>query len=537
MPHHKKASNKSTVDHNIFIRRKRNEEADKLRNTDIEIPLEGFPSRKDNRESLRGRRDLTVLPLSNTPLFGIDEQEENDLSSNSNLHESSHNEMQDFNSGAGEARGNIIPSIINPPIFMETQVPTGASNNDRVQIQSNVRLNDVTGRTVSAMDPNMMSIVKEVIVNTQKDMMADIVANLTNTFRETLQLEAAKIVSQVGNNLSQPPHARPATSQPGDESCYRLEYREPRFYQNELHSANDSRPQRPNRDQQPPVINQNGPPPNDQIPPQNNFNIPNYQINNNRTPLDKWGFQFNGTNMSVEDFLFRVECKQMNSNYTWQEVYSNLNSVLSDPVESWYWNFRKNHPRADYNSFKLALSERYPSRDNDIDLWRKLINRRQRPGEAFDDFVDDVEKIYYKIEDRPTIPQLIDLIRGNVTPDISTYIGLARTNSLAGIKHLAREAEKLVDKLNPHKNRIMRKNVQEVSANDCCPNEDDHVFIEAFTPHKRDYKVYQCKRCSQKFRVNEETQEEKRIYGYGCGKEGVIVTNCPTCTENRGSSQ
>lgn len=120
---------------------------------------------------------------------------------------------------------------------------------------------------------------------------------------------------------------------------------------------------------------------------------------------------------------------------------------------------------------------------------------------------------------------------------ISTYIGLARTNSLAGIKHLAREAEKLVNKLSPNKNKFQKKSIQEVSTNEYCSNEDDHVFIEAFTSHKKDYKVYQCKRCSQKFRVNEQTQEEKRIYCYGCGKEGVIVSNCPTCTENRKASE
>lgn len=240
--------------------------------------------------------------------------------------------------------------------------------------------------------------------------------------------------------------------------------------------------------------------------------------------------------MTVEDFLFRVECKQASSNYTWPEVYNNLNNVLSEPVESWYWSFRRNYPLADYESFKLQLSERYPSRENDIDLWRKLVNRKQRASESFDDFADDVEKIYYRMEERPTLAQLIELIRDNVTPEIAAYIGLARTNSLAGIKHLGRQSEKLVEKLNPNKNRLVKRNVHEVSTHEYCSSEEDHVFIEAFTPHKKDYKVYQCKKCSQKFRVNEETQEEKIIYCYGCGKEGVIVTNCPTCTGNRNAS-
>lgn len=260
--------------------------------------------------------------------------------------------------------------------------------------------------------------------------------------------------------------------------------------------------------------------------------------NINRTPLDKWGFQFNGTNMSVEDFLFRIECKQSSSNYSWEEIYNNMNNILSEPAENWYWNFRKNHPRANYASFKIALSERYPSKDNDIDSWRKLINRKMRFGESFDDFVDDIERIFYRMEDHPTVSQLINVIRDNATPDISTYIGLAQTNSLAGIKHLGREAEKLVNKLNANKSKVFKKNLHEVSNTGSCDTDDDHIlFIEAFTSPRKEYKIFQCKRCKQKFRVNEETQEEKRVYCYGCGKEGVIRSNCSVCAENRKTSE
>lgn len=459
--------------------------------------------------------------MSNTPLYCIGESEENLTEGAQNPQD----DIQRFSTGAGEAYGSLASGVSSFAINnnanpMNTSPKIDVTNVHGGQSQNNI--NKAPNNIVPTMNAEMSTMFKDFIISTQQDMMADIIASLTTTFRETLQVEATKIDRaqvQQSANLNQ---------SPGDESQFRLSYRVPRAAQNEAPpNQNQNAFQRQNPNQ--PFINYQVPLPN--IP-----NPPNCQ-NINRIPLDKWGFKFNGSNMSVEDFLFRVECKQINSNYTWHEVYNNLNNILADPVENWYWNFRKHNPRAEYESFKLALSERYPSKDNDVDLWRKLINRKQKAAESFDDFVDDVERIYYRMIERPSVIQLVNVIRDNVTPEISTYIGLSRTNSLAGIKLLARDAEKLVDKLNPNKYKFPRKNINEVATDSYCRDEEDHAFIEAFTPYNRDYKVYQCTKFSQKFRVNEKTKEEKRIYCYDCGKEGVTRNSCTVCQENRKASE
>lgn len=535
---------------------KRNEEVDKNRTDDLGNPAVEVPNRRDIRASLRGRKDLSVLPLSNTPLYGFD-NEEPPSESEPCIMFRNQQDLHDFNAGAGDTNLSDLASGINIP---QGNIITNPNN---LNLETGAIRKEITNQNIpsipvihnnlnqTSLDPTTTQLVKELIVNVQKETMTEMMKTLTQSFQETLRLESQNIIRQVAsNNLTSNVNSRvnsvsgSATAFAGDQSQYRLDYRDARNISNQNRHYHESsqnqfqgRPHPP-AFEQPPINNRNQfqhPQDFQNANPQYNF----YDRNNpQRVQLDKWGFQFNGSNMSVEDFLFRVECKQSTSNYSWLEVYNNFNNLLSGPAEHWYWHFRKNNPRADYNVFKMTLAERYPSKDSDIDLWRKLINRKQKPGESFDDFVDDVEKIFYMMVDQPTNQQLINVIRDNVNSEISTYIGLNRTNSMIAFKHMAREAEKLVTKLNPsHRSKTYSKFVSEVSDSDLCKHSEDHIFVEAFNAQKREYKVFQCKRCSQKFRVDEESKEERRIYCYGCGKEGVIKSNCPVCSENRQTSE
>lgn len=560
-------SRRGTSHHQHFTRQKRNEEVDRNRGRELAQNFNPeFQPRRD-RETIRGRRDSSVLPLTCKPLYGFDETEQQTMSSESQ--DAFRAEIQAFSVGSGEALATGQQETggqASVPQFGH-QDPQQSLNNDLNRnssgairktppsVQNNILLEpaaQVPTAPTPTLDRPTIDLMREMILASQKEMMSDIMTNLTQEFKESLKIETEKIVRQISSeNTSSHPKRSQNNPQYGPPSNFFLGYREPTYSQNETHpGAYQPQNSRPNSSPAP----QNSHPahsaqglfgafqPPQQFQPSQHFQNrqppqPNQNANAIQIQLDKWGFQFNGTNMSVDDFLFRIECKQATSNYSWQQVYSNLNNILSGPAESWYWSFRRNHPRADYASFRIALSERYPSKDNDIDLWRKLINRKMRFGESFDDFVDDIERIFYKMEDRPTELQLINVIRDNVTVDLSAYIGLARTNTLAGIKLLGREAEKLVEKLNPGRSKSYKKNVHEVSNDGPCATEEDHAFIEAFSGPRKEYKIFQCKRCKQKFRVDEETQEEKKVYCYGCGKEGVIVSKCPVCAENRKGSE
>lgn len=538
---------------------KRNQELDKNRGEILGDPTVDILPRRKSRDSLRGRKDSTVLPLSNTPLYGIDDPEPRDIDYTIMAQEQL--DINNFNTGNGDTNANEIVSTMDiatssMPLRNNVNSNTGATRKQNSQIPSTFHLppyleaasNHSMTNTLSGLDPATAHHVKELVINVQKETMAEMMKNLTDVFKETLRLETENILKGVtsnnNNNSNYNSHRRnsnveisnnvnpfniPTTNaRPGDRSIFRLGYREPRAHQNpsQHQPQNNAQPQhhQHNRSQ---VNSQNN--------SQNFHHQPyNYYPQRALVQLDKWGLTFNGTNMHVEDFLYRVELKQSSSNYTWAEIYDNFNTILTQPAEEFWWDFRKKYPQADYRSFKIALAERFPPKYSDIDLWRKLINRKQKSGESFDELVDDMERIYYQMVDPPTNQQLISVIRDNVSPDISAYIGLNRTDSIVALKYMAREAEKLVLKLHAgQRSKPFYRYVSEVSEPESCKNAEDHVFVEAFNCQRKEYKVFQCKRCSQKFRVDEESKEEKRIYCYGCGKDGVIKSNCPKCSENR----
>lgn len=257
----KKKPTRSFVNHQYYTRRRRFEENDRLRETE-EPPFAGFIPRRSNRDTLRDRRDSTVLPMSKTPLYGIDEASETNLASNSNPQ--SHNEMQNFATGAGEAHGNITPapgqSRVGSPIPKGINRQTGGIPKNRAHIQSNDLIQGPTNNPPTGLDQNTMSLVK--------DMMTDMMAQMTATFKETLQLEAVKIARQVGNSSNQSLPSKP-TPQAGDQSSYRLDYREPQNHQNEARSGtNQFTFQRPSFSSQSRQSNYGfAPQPNNHAPP------------------------------------------------------------------------------------------------------------------------------------------------------------------------------------------------------------------------------------------------------------------------------
>lgn len=518
---------------------KRNQEVDKNRKQDLGDPTVEPPSRRKARESLRGRRDLTVLPHTNTPLFGIeDETDGSNLTTMPNP-----SDLQNFNVGIGDANGRELASaleVIPEDESTEFNDPRTSSSLRMDLPRRKAHSEEKThSHTTPSLDPITEHLVKEMILKAQQETMPDIIKNLTDVFRETLRVESQSIVRQIttNNTCADVSSNRNAAPSAGDQSQFRLHYRDPRVHENQSNSninfANPNHGRNNNRFQQPPF----------EQPPINRrnlyANVPNnLDYHHQRIHLDKWGLQFDGSNMSVDDFIFRVECKQSTSNYSWAEIYNDFNNLLSGPAEHWYWVFRRNNPQADYTAFKLALAERYPSKDSDVDLWRKLINRKQKPGESFDDFVDNIERIYYRMAEQPTDQQLVNVIRDNLNSDISTHIGLNRTNSLVALKYIAREAEKLAAKLKPvAHNKSYSRYVSEVAESDCCDRQEDHIFLEAFTAQNKKYKIYKCKHCSKKFRVDEENDVEKELYCYSCGKEGYTKLNCPDCSGNQKKSE
>ena len=264
------------------------------------------------------------------------------------------------------------------------------------------------------------------------------------------------------------------------------------------------------------------------------------QIRNEKVQLDKWGISFDGKNMSIEDFLFRVDCKLANSTYTAEQVYNHFNNLLRGSAENWYWRFRRSNVNSDYATLKLTMLEHFRSCDNDVQIWAKLIGRHQKPGEKFDSFVEDMEELFYRMTSRPPINDLITVMRENVNYEISLAIGLNKTNSLINFKQWCREAEKLVNKNKtsaPKKRFIEEVNAREYERHD---EIDGEANLEALRTNfvKRDTSNFTCFNCDLKGHGFYDCPLETRnLFCYRCGEKNVTCVRCPKCSGKIHSSE
>lgn len=100
----------------------------------------------------------------------------------------------------------------------------------------------------------------------------------------------------------------------------------------------------------------------------------------------KWGIKFDSRNMTVDDFLFRLERLRVCYQASWDEILLNFHHFVSGPVENWYWVYLKSNPTVTWMTLRLALLEQYRSLETDSELSRRLSDRHQQPSESFDDF-------------------------------------------------------------------------------------------------------------------------------------------------------
>lgn len=92
----------------------------------------------------------------------------------------------------------------------------------------------------------------------------------------------------------------------------------------------------------------------------------------------KWGIKFDSRNMSVDDFLFRLERLKVCYNASWDEILLNFHHFVSGPVENWYWVYLKSNPAVTWMTLRLALVEQYRSLETDSELSRKLSDSLNR---------------------------------------------------------------------------------------------------------------------------------------------------------------
>lgn len=241
----------------------------------------------------------------------------------------------------------------------------------------------------------------------------------------------------------------------------------------------------------------------------------------------EWNIKYDGVGR-VSDFLFKIETLSARSKCSEEQLMDNIHMFLSDKAEDWFWLFIKQNPTANFPFFKYSISKRFGSLESDHDVVVKISLRKQGPRELYDDFHTAIVTMNSRLGEPIADRKLIDIIKGNLTPNLKYMLFNSESNNLETFRQTARNAEKLL-----HDNKNMtpfssNRNVNEID-NFIDESENDPQ-IEALRIDRRqiDYSKLKCWNCSKSGHsylycpVRIETP-----FCFKCGQPGVLTPDCP----------
>lgn len=212
------------------------------------------------------------------------------------------------------------------------------------------------------------------------------------------------------------------------------------------------------------------------------MNRNSFQSTSSSLPTDKitsviqnWGLKFDGSStIPVEEFLYRVRVlTNENFNGDFDIITKNLHILLSGKAREWFWKYRKSIEIVDWYNFCEAIKSQYKDLKSPYDIREEIRNRKQNPGENFDNFFESISNI----ADRLPIPlsemEFIEIITRNLRPDIRLGLLYVEVRSITQLRKLVQKRESFLNDeyirrnfttRSPNNNFMPRRQISEIEA-------------------------------------------------------------------------
>lgn len=266
------------------------------------------------------------------------------------------------------------------------------------------------------------------------------------------------------------------------------------------------------------------PPPLHQPPPGNQPPTP---LHGSSKPIDKWGLKFDGTSKtpSVEDFVFQVKTLQNYYQCPWSEVIASFHDLVSGPALVWLWNQRRLNNIRSWRELEEALVSQFHKFEDDFDIQKKILDRRQQNQESFDDFCNVIMNLRNQQREPISEHNLVRIMKGNLKPAMAHLLFSSNINDLTHFMREGRRAENLLNSQKQFQGRYPIRQVNELDFNDVSSPEPSIDAIEK----QRKLICWNCKVEGHTFM---ECKEERwRRFCYKCGLDDVVTPTCPVCRE------
>lgn len=282
--------------------------------------------------------------------------------------------------------------------------------------------------------------------------------------------------------------------------------------------------------------------------------------NNSRIILAKEirNLRFDGSvqGIPIERFLYRFEAIAFDYGIPVNRLIEEVHGFLGGAAQEYYWSCRENKPYITWPELRTLLRERFQDFRTDMLVKAAMEARKQRSGENFIDYYNDLLNMSAPLKCPMSSTELIWLVMKNMKSSLQFELASWIPSSLPELVQRCVNTEYTWKRLGAHPDtHVPRKHIHELEAscsfsghisenpNFCpIPNEQSHPTtcydinnIEAINRNTTSY--VKCWNCGGGHRFLECDTPIKGIFCFGCGRQNVLKPNCPNCTNRNSGNQ
>jgi len=252
--------------------------------------------------------------------------------------------------------------------------------------------------------------------------------------------------------------------------------------------------------------------------------------------ISNWNIRFDGTNLPVETFIYRVECQVMDTlGNNFELLCQNAQALFTGPAKEWYWRYRSQVLKVNWSSLCHNLKTDFGDFRSDSDIKEEIRDRKQNFKEPFDHYKNEVLRLSERLKVPMSERELVEVLVRGLQPKLKQQLLFVEVRSVAQLREYCLKSERLSIELTRNNTQVNRFNTNK-RVNEIVIQEDNRkeeevsedLFVEAIRKHPNKLECWNCKKIGHRYQ--DCIEKDRKIFCYGCGMPNTYKPNCPKCS-------
>lgn len=246
--------------------------------------------------------------------------------------------------------------------------------------------------------------------------------------------------------------------------------------------------------------------------------------------------------LSVDRFVYRFESIAADYGISINRLVEEVHGFLDGPALEFYWQCRESNGNISWPAMRMMLRDRFQDFRSDPIIKSALESRKQKTGEPFVEYYNDLLNISSTLRQPISSHELITIVMKNMRTALQLELASWLPSSLPELVQRCTHAEYTWKRLGAiPEYQVTRRNINEIHHIKHTPrqNHDYQSFIypdslgniDAINRTNRgEHDIgLKCWNCGGLHKFPECEVPIKGVFCFGCGRRDVLKPYCPVC--------